>query len=102
MSDVERELSLLVSAARVSPPLREAVAAVEGELRRLAAECERHRRANLVRAVVEGWDEHLDGGLTDYINEHGWDAVPWRVAEEALASSRSGTSEDRQSGGDDG
>lgn len=83
-TEVERALSLLVQAARVSPPLRDAVAAVEAELRRLEAECERHRRANLVRAVVDGWDEALDGGLTDYINEHGWDAVPWKIAEGAL------------------
>lgn len=51
------------------------------EVERLAAENERHRRANLVRSVIDGWDEAIDGGLTDYINEHGWDAVPWKVAE---------------------
>lgn len=34
---VEQALSLLVAAARVSPPLRDAVATVEAELRRLEA-----------------------------------------------------------------
>lgn len=34
-AEVERALSLLVNAARVSPPLREAVAVVEREIRRL-------------------------------------------------------------------
>jgi hypothetical protein len=47
---------------------------------RLDAECDRHRRANLVRAVIEGWNEDVDGALVDYVNEHGWDAVPWKVA----------------------
>jgi hypothetical protein len=61
---------------------------IVAENERLRAECERHRRANLVRSVLEGWDEEVDGALTDYINEHGWDAVPWKVAEAALSGSR--------------
>lgn len=58
-----------------------AVPSLAAEVERLMAECERHRRANLVRTVINGWDETIDGALTDYINEHGWDAVPWKVAE---------------------
>jgi hypothetical protein len=54
------------------------------------AECERHRRANLVRSVINGWNEDIDGALTDYINEHGWDAVPWKVAEGALGAATDG------------
>lgn len=40
---VDRALSLLVNAARVSPPLRDAVAVVEDEVRRLKAQVDRIR-----------------------------------------------------------
>ena len=51
------------------------------ENEKLRAECERHRKANLVRAVLKGWNEEVDGALVDYVNERGWDAVPWKIAE---------------------
>lgn len=43
----------------------------------LAAENERHRRVNLVRAVVDGHEEWI----AEAINAEDWDAIPWRVAE---------------------
>lgn len=50
----------------------------------LLAECERHRRANLVRAVFDGYGE-LDEQITDLIHSDQWDAIPWRVAESMKA-----------------
>lgn len=45
-------------------------------LREAEAENERHRRANLVRAVTEGFDEWIG----EAIAAEDWDAVPWKVA----------------------
>lgn len=42
------------------------------------AELERHRRANLVRAVTQGVDPEW---VSDIVAAEGFDAVPWRVAE---------------------
>lgn len=48
---------------------------------KLEAECERHRRANLVRAVIDGWGNR-DDWITEVINNEGFDAVPWMVAKD--------------------
>lgn len=53
---------------------------IEGlRVRLQAAEAEnvRHRNANLVRAVLEGYD----GAVSDIINDENFDKVPWIVAE---------------------
>lgn len=58
------------------------------------AENERHRKANLVRAVVryaEGRD--LDAWITEHINAEDFDPVPWRVAETAIAERKAAQAE---------
>jgi hypothetical protein len=56
--------------------------AAEARCAELEAECERHRRANLVRAVMKGerWETE-DAWIVEAINSESWDAVPWRVAD---------------------
>lgn len=52
-----------------------------GEYAALRAECERHRRANLLRAVVDGLDPEWIG---DAVSTN-FDRVPWLVAEKFRA-----------------
>lgn len=52
----------------------------EARARELEAEVERHRKANLLRAVLEGWEDR-DDFITEAINSKSFDNVPWRVAE---------------------
>jgi hypothetical protein len=53
----------------------------------LQVEVERHRRANLLRAVLDGHDV-LDEAVTAAINAEGFDRVPWLVAERFLAENK--------------
>lgn len=50
------------------------------EVEQLRAEVERHRNANLVRAVTEGYG-WVDEWITDAINVPTFDRVPWMIAE---------------------
>lgn len=50
----------------------------------LQAEVVRHRRANLLRAVLDGYDV-LDEAVTKAINAESFDRVPWLVAEQFRA-----------------
>lgn len=52
----------------------------------LSDECQRHRRANLVRAVLGGADPEW---IDDLIGSEQFDAVPWRIAERAIARTAS-------------
>lgn len=49
----------------------------------LLAECERHQRANLVRAVMEGYGLY-DEWVGELINDVSFDRVPWKVAEKLV------------------
>lgn len=55
------------------------------EIERLRAEVERHRNANLIRAVTDGIEPEW---VTDIVNSKGFDRVPWMIAEKASAESR--------------
>lgn len=57
------------------------VVQLKAENAALLAECERHRRANLVRAVLNGADPEWIG---DLIASGQFDAVPWRIAERSI------------------
>lgn len=59
----------------------ETLAALRARAEAAEAENERHRKANLVRAVTSDWSEERDGALIEYINSEGFDGVPWRVSE---------------------
>ena len=50
------------------------------ELDQLRSEVKRHRDANLVRAVVEGYGP-VDEWISDVINAPSFDRVPWIIAE---------------------
>lgn len=51
-------------------------------LAELEAECERHRRANLLRRIMMGGDLlSVDEWIVDCINEGTFDSVPWKLAQ---------------------
>lgn len=71
--------------AEARVPFVEMYREAEAERDAARAENERHRKANLVRSVIEGWSEEKDGALIDYINDEGFDPVPWKIAAAARA-----------------
>lgn len=70
------------------------VPALLGALEAAEAENERHRKANLVRAVTRYAEGHdFDGWVAEQINAENFDPVPWRVAETAIEKAQAAEAE---------
>ena len=71
----------MIDRAYMPPAAWDALVAVLRDADRrpdLDAENERHRKANLVRAVTDGIDPEW---VSDIIAAEGFDAVPWKIAD---------------------
>ena len=60
--------------------LRKAYNHLSDEARDLRTERDRHRNANLVRAVVDGYDGITEDFITETVHHESFDRVPWMVA----------------------
>lgn len=58
-------------------------------IKALESECERHRNANLLRAVIGGRAFEVDELVTDAINAENFDRVPWLAADKLGAENLS-------------